>query len=211
LKQALYIFIIVLFITGCKKKDESPPVFSILGDSLVVLNLNTSYIDSGVIVKDNKSGFFLDTVNTVITDKIGQYIIKYVAVDDEGNIGSFTRIVKVIVTPDDLVGRYSVAETVTEGPNAGDYKYTLTVAKNSSNNGLLMSFFGGWGDTAVVNTTITEYGEIEIPQQDFQEGTLSGSGTINENAKAFTIDYTYNYSEGTDVSNFTAWIIKNKK
>ncbi|MFC2136893.1 immunoglobulin-like domain-containing protein [Bacteroidota bacterium] len=209
MRQAIYTcFVFIIIFAGCRKKDEAPPTFQIIGDSTVSINLFTEYSDSGVIINDNKSGFFIDTINTVENDEIGEYIIKYVAVDDEGNIGTFTRRVKVIVVIDNMIGQYHVNETVSEGPSAGDYVYTLTVTKNSSNNGLLMSFFGGWGSSAVANATITEDGEIDIPQQEFHEGTLSGSGTINKNAKSFTIDYTYNYADGTDVSHFTASYIE---
>ncbi len=199
------IAILLLTLIGCKKKDEAPPVFQVNGDSLVTISLHSSYIDSGVVVKDDKSGFFMDTVTNFDNDNIGEYYYKYVAVDEEGNIGIFAREIKVILTLDNMVGQYNAIETVTEGPNTGTYgPYPIIITKNSSNSALLISNFGGWGTNVSANIIINEIGEMSIPQQAFNEGTLSGTGAINRNGKSFNVNYTYSYADGTDVSSFSA-------
>lgn len=201
----LIVFLGLTVITGCKKKDDMPPEIAVMGDSTVIISLYETYHDSGVLVTDIKSGFFVDTMTNLKTDSIGEYIYRYIAVDEEGNLNVFTRNIKVIVTLDNMAGNYTVVEEVTKGPNAGKYgPYPIIVAKDNNNNRLLISKFGGWGADAIAYATISEVGTITIPRDTFHEGILEGSGTIRYDAKSFTVNYAYEYSEGTDSSKFVA-------
>lgn len=203
-------FVLVLF-ASCKKKDKDAPRFQVIGSSLATTPLRTAYIDSGVIVKD-ESKFSVDTISTIKLDSMGTYFYRYIAVDEEGNMGVYTRNVKVIVAHKGLLGDYEVVETVTSGPSAGGspYNYEINITGSNPFDRILLYYFGAWGSDIAAYAIVDEDGIITIPQQAFHEGQLSGSGTINYDGRSFMVDYEYEYDKGTDVARFEATYIADK-
>lgn len=205
----VYILAFLLLIVGsCKKKDKDPPKFEVIGDSLVIMSLHSEYIDSGVgVIEENLD--FIDTVSTIKADSMGTYNYKYVAVDKEGNIGVFSRIVKVSPTPESMVGDYAVVETISSGPNsqAKPYRYEISIAEGNQNNQILIYYFAGLGNQVYATATVSVDGMITIPEQTVENGVVSGSGTINYDGRTFEVDYEYELGQGTDIANFAATYI----
>jgi hypothetical protein len=77
--------------------DTEKPVITLLGNNPDSLLVNTSWVDAGATVTDNKdgAGLTVQKFGSVDTAKVGIYIISYVAVDKAGNKDSITRTVIV--------------------------------------------------------------------------------------------------------------------
>lgn len=84
--------------------DTQPPLLSLIGDSIYVMDVNTTFNDPGIIIIDNydKNLMSWDTTGTFYqefpngyADKLGQYSINYTVKDSSGNIATVKRIVLV--------------------------------------------------------------------------------------------------------------------
>ena len=81
--------------------DTIAPTITLLGDAVVFLDRNATYIDAGATANDNKDGNIsanIITTGTVDTTTVGSYIITYTVKDDANNTATpVTR--RVNVTP----------------------------------------------------------------------------------------------------------------
>lgn len=80
------------------REDITKPEITLIGDSLVEIEVGTEYVDEGVIVNDNfDSNLTIITINNVNSSLIGNYTITYDVTDSHGNIADqVTRQVKVL-------------------------------------------------------------------------------------------------------------------
>ena len=79
--------------------DTEKPVITLIGNNPDSVLLNTSWVDAGVTVTDNKDVLVtVQKFGSVDTAKVGVYIISYVATDKAGNKDSITRTVVVYQT-----------------------------------------------------------------------------------------------------------------
>jgi hypothetical protein len=204
----LFIFFII-FLFSCGK-DKIAPEFEMLGDSTYYIPLFGSFNDPGVKVSDNKSdNIVVDTTSNVNFDSIGVYSIKYVAYDEKQNIGVFNRKIYIILTKNHLKGKYTVNETVTSGPDTGNYgPYEITlIADSIEENKIYVSNFGGYGINEKAYFLFDIQGNITIPQQTFAEGYLSGTGKVSYNASSIEVNYEIELSNGKDVANFKGILV----
>lgn len=89
-------------IFSCKKeKDETPPVITLIGDTLINVDKGTTYTDQGATAIDDVDGDISDQItvnNTVNTAEEGTYTVTYNVSDEAGNEAEeATRIVKVMI------------------------------------------------------------------------------------------------------------------
>lgn len=81
--------------------DTTPPVITIIGKNPDTAILNYPYNDPGATATDDRDGSVNVTASgTVDTSMLGEYEIRYQAVDSSGNAASASRIVNVVSEPD---------------------------------------------------------------------------------------------------------------
>ena len=96
--------------------DEVPPIIELNGGKDVTVALGTTFYDDGITAFDARTGTSVDVSGEVDTKTVGDYLVEYIATDENGNSASVTRIVHVIeptgiiyLTFDDGPGAYTAA------------------------------------------------------------------------------------------------------
>ena len=82
--------------------DDTAPVITLNGESVVVVELGTDFDDEGAVTDD---GSDITTSGNVDTDTVGSYVITYTSIDASGNVGTNTRTVNVVdtIAPDIII------------------------------------------------------------------------------------------------------------
>jgi hypothetical protein len=79
---------------------------------------------------------------------------------------------------------------------SGNYNYNATVSASSTEiTKILMTNFGGFGSSVVVNATVSG-SSFTIPSQVFGAVTISGSGTLSSDNLTINVSYTANDTGG---------------
>ena len=76
--------------------DETPPTIILKGGENVTIPINKTFQDDGVEAYDARSETTVTIESDVNTDEEGDYLVKYIASDERGNIATAERRVKVI-------------------------------------------------------------------------------------------------------------------
>ena len=95
--------------------DSDAPIITLDGDTLVSMDLGSTYVESGAFAQDTTDGTVAVVMSgTVDTSTSGTYTITYTATDSAGNSTTTTRIVNV--------GDVAVTDTTdsTSSPQATD-------------------------------------------------------------------------------------------
>ena len=210
-----------------KVVDTIKPVITMLGASLVQLNVGSTYVDAGATASDNYNGNLTSaivTTSTVNTAVAGTYSVKYTVKDSSNNSVTVTRTVKVFaagsiitVSPAALV--YD-SQDISAGTSA---PLTLTVT-NIGNGPLTLTTTGlkfsgtNPGDFVIVNNGIPTAGiapggtaPIQVAFDPSAIGVRSAILTINSNAKNSTA-YSLNLAgTGTElpIPVITTFVINN--
>ena len=80
--------------------DRTPPVITLIGDSIIEITKSSTYNDQGATAEDNVDGILtVTTTGSVDTNTLGTYIITYSATDVGGNTSTATRKV-IVIEPD---------------------------------------------------------------------------------------------------------------
>jgi len=201
----------VIFMSGCKKDDTTPPVVTLTGAATMQVTLNGTFTDPGATATDDKDGKVNVTVTgTVDVNNAAAYTLTYSATDAAGNTGTATRVVTVANSSAALAGNYHVTDVVTSTipGNAGTYNYDVAVtASTTLNNKINISDFAGLN----VNVTATVSGSTltiasQNPSGMQNPGAISGNGTISGNNMAsytYTILYTAGGSDNGNTTSMT--------
>ena len=81
--------------------DAIAPVITILGANPVTVLVGAVYADAGATALDNLDGVrSVSSISTVNTAIAGAYTVVYSATDTVGNLGTATRTINVVATPD---------------------------------------------------------------------------------------------------------------
>ena len=82
--------------------DDTAPVITLNGESVVVVELGTDFDDEGAVTDDASD---ITTSGNVDTDTVGSYVITYTSIDASGNVGTNTRTVNVVdtIAPDIII------------------------------------------------------------------------------------------------------------
>ena len=95
-------------------------------------------------------------------------------------------------TQDRYVGSYSAIDVC----SSGTYNYNATVTASSTDlTKVLMTNFGGFGSSVVVNATV-DGSSFTVPSQTFGSVSISGSGTLASDGLTINVTYTANDTGG---------------
>jgi hypothetical protein len=197
--------------TGCKKDDTTPPSITLTGGD-VTQNISDTYSEPGFTATDDEDGDITSSVTFTglpTNGSVGEYTVTYSVSDAAGNTASATRM--VTIKSDQLAGNYAVSDVVTStiAANNGTYTYNTPITQSSTAyNKILISNFGGFGNSVTVTATVSG-STLTIASQSpsgmptGNEGTISGTGTVSGTGVTH-IDYTLNYNAGgTDTGSAT--------
>jgi hypothetical protein len=116
--------------------DTTPPVITLVGPSVMIVECGTPFIDPGATATDICDPSVAITVNTggLNTNALGVYSVVYTATDDSGNTATTTRMVTVVDTTAPTLAPVSPSVVYFNATNAA------TCASNSiSSLGLTLS------------------------------------------------------------------------
>jgi VCBS repeat-containing protein len=81
---------------GGRERDTTPPVITLIGRTVVKIEVGDNYVDDGATAKDNVDGVVpVVATGTVDINTPGTYEITYTAKDKSSNIATMTRTVEV--------------------------------------------------------------------------------------------------------------------
>jgi len=81
--------------------DNIPPVVTLSGSNLVNHFQGDTYTEAGANAFDDRDGSIDVTISGAVNNNtLGSYVLTYTATDTAGNIGTATRTVNVVLTPD---------------------------------------------------------------------------------------------------------------
>jgi len=219
---SILIIIITAISFSCKKsKDTTLPLITLNGNATITDTLNKPYVELGATASDNKDGNITSkivTSGTVNCDSMGSYTIIYTVSDAAGNKNTAERIVNVINTAEFISGTYSVVDKWT-GSKDTTKNYTATITTSiTHNNVILISNFGGFGNSVFVNATVSG-NNLNIPQQTPSgvipalTNGLNGSGTINTASGIINVNYNADWGGSPDyaVAGNATYVMSSKK
>lgn len=193
----------LLFAAACKnpepfllQTDFEKPVLTLTADT-ITLALGTTYTEPGVKVTDNQDTTISKSLliqSNVNTQKRGVYEVNYTVRDKAGNTATAKRIVRVKITPENLIGDYKIEKMNADtallyfDKVSGLTKGRLNLARFSSfvDANIKASLQGDLGTGIVVDKQSVLCGTDEA--REFRN--FEGTGSINEDASGFSIDYT---------------------
>ena len=166
----------MLFVSGCSKdEDTSGPVIVLIGDAVIVLELQEQYLEPGATAEDDNDGSVPVSISgTVNINLKGTYTITYTATDEAGNTSTATRTVQVINAADFLGGNYvNAVDSCVSGVNSTFDATILT--SNTVNGEFTISNFGAFGASTVI-TCLYNPGTLGISGNTPQ--SLGGGATL---------------------------------
>ena len=222
ISYSLFIIIIAAISFSCKKsKDTTLPIITLNGNYTITDTLNKPYVELGATASDNKDGNITSKIaisGSVDCDSMGSYSIIYTVYDAAGNKNTAERIVNVINTAEFISGTYTVADKWT-GSKDTTKNYTASISTSiTHNNIILIRNFGGFGNSVIVNATVSG-NNLNIPQQTPSgvipalTNGLNGSGTINTSTGTININYNADWGGSPDyaVTANATYVMSSKK
>lgn len=137
--------------------DDTPPFLELKGGETITIGVGTEFDDPGVEAYDYWSEMSLAVEGEIDTKQVGEYALKYIATDANGNRAELMRTVKVI----EPVGRIYL--TFDDGPG-NDTGALLDVLKKY---GVRATFF------------VTGYGDDGLIRREYDEGHAVGLHTLS--------------------------------
>ncbi|HRY99252.1 MAG TPA: DUF5011 domain-containing protein, partial [Bacteroidales bacterium] len=139
----------LLVLSACEKKDDTPPILTILGDNPLLVTIgDQDYVDPGATAADETDGDLTSAiekeVNVNVNLKGNNYTITYSAKDAAGNTGTATRYVFVVNQTDYLAGTWNVTDNKippTGTPIQTTYQETI-IADDTLDNRFWVNRFG---------------------------------------------------------------------
>lgn len=145
--------------------DETPPTVTLKGEEVAMVAVGTHFEDPGVEAYDVRSETTVTTEGAVDSGTVGEYVIKYTAMDEHGNVAEVTRTVKVL-EPTGVIYL-----TFDDGPG----EYTGALLDVLAKYGVKATFF------------VTGRGADDLIKREYDEGHAVGLHT-------FSHDYSYIYT-----------------
>jgi len=225
MKKQLFLTAAVLFtagmiwMSGCKKDDTTPPTVTLNGSASMTISLNTTTSDPGAMAMDDEDGDISSSItsdwSTVVNINLkGNYTVTYSVSDAAGNSGTATRTVTVVNDVDFISGTYNVTETGSATPT---YTFSPSItASNTQNKVFSITNFGGFYPSqcstpttstytlsgATVNSTVS-WGGFNICGSGVITGSAAyGSGTLT-NVSPAKFTYIWQWNDGTNTETVT--------
>ena len=210
-QYGVYIFLLLIAFTGCKKKDSSLPVITLIGGNSVQQILNTPWTEPGYTASDNTDGDI--TSNVIVKGKInkdlaGTYVITYTVADNAGNETSVYRSVTIYNEANFLSGKYFAKDT-SNLLTATTFTATLTPS-NTINKELIIENFGRWDSichcVATVKMNISGkninsvlfWNKQQIANNDSILAASNGGAITN--LSPATLSFSYQWTNGSSTS-----------
>ncbi|MBI4930102.1 MAG: DUF5011 domain-containing protein [Bacteroidetes bacterium] len=212
MKKQLFLAAAVLFtagiiwMTGCKKEDTTPPVVTLTGSASMSVSLQSATTDPGATAEDDEDGTITASSDWSSTNPnlnyVGVYTITYTATDAAGNSNTATRTVTVYNQASmTLAGTYlssgvsyTVKDSIVALPPNTTFPQTVTF-DNSTNNKIHFNKFANYSNNAGIFATIDASGSITLPSQSptgigsaSETHTFQGTGTVT--GTKFTLHFT---------------------
>ncbi len=197
-----------LVMSGCKKDDITSPTITLVGDNEVTITLGTAYTDAGATANDDRDGDLTTKVtvdaSAVKVDKAGVYIVTYSVTDEAGNAGSAERTVVVKIINSSLAGTYNATETCSPPPSPTPYTITVNAAGGDQVTVSLVDF-GKFANPLTVNAILSGQTGLTftIPSQTVGAVLFAGSGSVQDDGKKITYNYTATDANGTQTCKAT--------
>lgn len=206
-----FAFILSIFISCGKKK--TPPELTLLGDDVMVICLNESFIDPGIQSIDAYNtdiSNLIDISGNLDSGTVGSYKITYTSTDENDNVSTVERTVNVEICVSSLLSSYNVSHDC-QLLGQDIINNTQSIIEGNATYELIIDDF----NTFISQITGTIDGNnLTIPQNVFSVGiaplsfdvTISGSGTINNTGDEIIINYTYDaglVGSGTCTATYT--------
>ena len=191
-----FAFILSIFISCGKKK--TPPELTLLGDDVMVICLNESFIDPGIQSIDAYNtdiSNLIDISGNLDSGTVGSYKITYTSTDENDNVSTVERTVNVEICVSSLLSSYNVSHDC-QLLGQDIINNTQSIIEGNATYEFIIDDF----NTFISQITGTIDGNnLTIPQNVFSVGiaplsfdvTISGSGTINNTGDEIIINYTY--------------------
>lgn len=194
----------VLIFAGCSKDDDTTaPVITLIGNAIIVIDLQETYNEPGATATDDNDGSVAVSITGSVNNNLkGTYTITYTATDAAGNTASATRTVQVVNSADFMGGNYVNVADVCNIGGTSSFDATVTIS-NSINGQFTVSNFGAFGNSVVIicnyNST-TNAITATTPQSLGGGATLlqvfNSSGVTSNSPTVFKISYQWSDSVG---------------
>ena len=191
-----FVFILSIFFSCGKKK--TPPQLTLLGDAVMDICLNESFIDPGIQsidANDTDISSLVVVSSNLDSGTVGSYTITYTSTDENDNVSTVERTVNVEICVSSLLSSYNVNHDC-QLLGQDIINNTQAIIEGNAPNEFIIDDF----NTFISQITGTIDGNtLTIPQNVFSVGiaplsfdvTISGSGTINNTGDEIIINYTY--------------------
>lgn len=212
----------IIFITGCKKDDTTPPTITLNGSSTVQHILNSTFTDAGATAEDDEDGDISSSITvtgSVSKDLVGAYTLTYSVSDAAGNSATATRTVNVY-NEAEFLGSYSGTTYTFADDTCGAstvFPYTATITPSTTvNKQFKIKNFGGFGPTTTnvtANISGTGVGSTftwQAQQLDVASNILSAATNVGNlsSLSPVTFTFTYQWSSGGPTELCTSTYIK---
>jgi hypothetical protein len=191
-----------LLFARCTEDDLNSPIITLEGDNPTFVQLGGTYTEEGATAEDEEDGV-IATINVegdVITTVVGSYELLYSATDEAGNVGSAVRTVNVFAQGSDFAGIYDVVEECSDG---NTYEYTVTITAGANPNTIIISNFGNYGASVVVNATLSGDTNSDLSVDASAGGaTFDGTGLLTTGTTT-AMEFSLNYSADDTVNVLT--------
>ena len=183
--------------------SSTVPSISLVGDENITISEGSEYTDGGVSVDSNNK---VITIGKVNTNAVGDYVIRYIVVDSDGNLNSVVRNVKVIrvnnlsdkiLADNELITALPTLTTSSNNTSDASGLYVST----ATNSGNPTYYFRGNVENNYLKfagftwriVRINEYGTIRLVMQD----GINDNTNYQFNSKYD--NYTYMYYSNSNV------------
>jgi len=207
----IYGLLLLIALAGCKKKDSTLPVITLLGGNNIQQILNTTWTDPGYNATDNADGDI--TANVIVSGTVnknlaGTYVITYTVDDNAGNEATVTRNVTVYNEANYLSGKYFARDT-SSLLTATTFTAAIT-SSNTKNKEFIIENFGKWDSicncvaTIKMNVSGTNVGSFlfwdqqKIANSDSLIVTSNG-GTVT-NLSPARLSFIYQWTNGSSTA-----------
>lgn len=206
--KLLFSGLVLLFIlfSACKKSDTEAPVISLNADTTLHY-LNMPYVDPGFSVTDNKSNDLEKNVvvnNPVDINNYGTYTITYSVEDENGNTGTATRDVDIILNKENY---YHLTYSALDSCGSGSFFYTGLIQDcNCPQNAVTVANISNFGLSAIFTLPLSgQYNEIILMDTAKAAVTFIGNAIMSNNADTLFWNYNITDSVKTEVCS-SVWI-----
>lgn len=189
----------LLIFSSCKK-DDVPPVLTLVGDNDIELALYESYTDRGASATDNEDGDISNQIvktNNVNTNALGDYEVTYNVSDEEGNAAEeLVRSVSVKMMQSNYEGSFTLTGNC---PSSISIATNATVSAGLEDSLIIINPLTA--NPAEAITVVISGQDISVPATSLsQTGSpiLTGSGSISDDASTITLNLQFESSSSTD-------------